>query len=47
MYGIVGYVGNRVACPVIAQGLDTLEYRGNNSAGVVLTLVYEKKTIIP
>ncbi|UUC46466.1 glutamine--fructose-6-phosphate transaminase (isomerizing) [Flavobacterium cerinum] len=36
MCGIVGYVGHRDAYPVIVKGLKRLEYRGYDSAGVVL-----------
>ena len=36
MCGIVGYVGNRNATSILANGLDRLEYRGYDSAGVCL-----------
>ena len=36
MCGIVGYVGPREATPVLLSGLKRLEYRGYDSAGVVL-----------
>src|SRR6056297_1974983 len=36
MCGIVGYVGNGSALPVLATGLSNLEYRGYDSAGVAL-----------
>lgn len=34
MCGIFGYVGNKVASPILLEGLRTLEYRGYDSAGI-------------
>jgi glutamine---fructose-6-phosphate transaminase (isomerizing) len=34
--GIIGYVGPRVAKPLLIQGLERLEYRGYDSAGLAL-----------
>ncbi len=36
MCGIVGYIGTRDAYPILMKGLARLEYRGYDSAGVVL-----------
>ncbi|MBC6367692.1 glutamine--fructose-6-phosphate transaminase (isomerizing) [Algoriphagus sp. AK58] len=48
MCGIVAYVGQREALPIIIKGLKRLEYRGYDSAGVALIdqhglSVYKKK----
>ena len=34
MCGIVGYKGSQNAIPVLISGLESLEYRGYDSAGV-------------
>lgn len=36
MCGIVGYVGDKIATPVLVEGLKRLEYRGYDSAGVAI-----------
>lgn len=37
MCGIVGFVGDRAATPVLLEGLRRMEYRGYDSAGVALS----------
>ena len=42
MCGIVGYIGEQQAAPILLDGLEKLEYRGYDSAGIA---VYDGETI--
>jgi glucosamine--fructose-6-phosphate aminotransferase (isomerizing) len=46
MCGIIGYVGGRVAAPILLEGLKRMEYRGYDSSGMALMepdgLLFEK-----
>jgi glutamine---fructose-6-phosphate transaminase (isomerizing) len=47
MCGIVAYIGQRDAYPILIKGLQRLEYRGYDSAGIALLNgklnIYKKK----
>ncbi len=47
MCGIVGYIGDKDAYPILINGLKRLEYRGYDSAGIAIvgekTKIYKKK----
>lgn len=47
MCGIVGYIGEKDAYPILINGLKRLEYRGYDSAGIAIvgkeTKIYKKK----
>ena len=36
MCGIVGYIGDKNVYPILIQGLQRLEYRGYDSAGIAI-----------
>ena len=39
MCGIIGYIGDKNAYPILINGLKRLEYRGYDSAGISLLAV--------
>jgi glucosamine--fructose-6-phosphate aminotransferase (isomerizing) len=45
MCGIVGYIGPRDAAPILMQGLHRLEYRGYDSAGLVVARAGKLRTL--
>lgn len=38
MCGIVGYIGEAQAAPILLAGLGKLEYRGYDSAGIAVVM---------
>ena len=36
MCGIIGYIGEKQAAPILLEGLSKLEYRGYDSAGIAV-----------
>ena len=49
MCGIIGYIGEKEAFPILLEGLKKIEYRGYDSSGVALLNgkldIYKKKDI--
>ena len=46
MCGIVGYTGKRQAAPILLDGLQKLEYRGYDSAGIAVRNAADKVVVV-